>query len=91
MQIEEPVACRYAPAFHFHAASTGMLGPTLIGDQVVEVREPGEKRLLTAVGMVKRFHHEQLPLVGVVGLVSQRAGHGHLGIFEHGIPARFGG
>jgi hypothetical protein len=55
------------------------------------VREPGEKRLLTAVGMVKRFHHEQLPLDGVVGLVSQRAGHGHLGIFEHGIPARFGG
>ena len=55
MDIEEPVACRYASAFHFHAASTGMLGPTLIGDQVVEVREPGEKRLLTAVWMVKRF------------------------------------
>jgi hypothetical protein len=49
LEIEEPVACRYASAFHFHVASTGMLGPTLIGDQVVEVREPGEKRLLTAV------------------------------------------
>jgi hypothetical protein len=64
-----PLACRYASAFHFHAASTGMLGPTLIGDQVIEVRESGEKRLLTAVWMVKRFHHEQRPLDGVVGLV----------------------
>jgi hypothetical protein len=52
------------------------------------VREPGEKRLLTAVWMVKRLHHEQLPLDSVVGLVSQRASRGHLGIFEHGIPAR---
>jgi hypothetical protein len=66
-----------------------MLRSTLRGDQGVEVREPGEKRLLTAVGMVQGFHHDQLPLDGVVGLVSQRAGHGHLGLCEHGILARF--
>jgi hypothetical protein len=46
-----------------------MLSPTLIRNKVIQVREPGEKRLLTAVGMVKRFQHEQLPLDGVVGLV----------------------
>ena len=69
LEIEEPVACRYASAFHFHATATGMLGPTLIGNQVVAVREPGEKRLLTAVWMVKRFHHEQLPLDSILGLV----------------------
>jgi len=69
LQIEEPVACRYASAFHFHAALTGMLSPTLIRNQVVEVRESREKGLLTAVKMVKRFHHEQLPLDSVVGLV----------------------
>jgi hypothetical protein len=39
--------------------------------------------------MVQGLHHDQLPLEGVVGLVEQRAGHGHLGLCEHGIPARF--
>ena len=88
MQIEEPVVCRYTSAIHFHAASPGMLGPTLIGDQVIEVREPGEKHLLTALWMVKRFHHAQLPRDGVVGLVSQRAGHGRLVVCRDRIPAR---
>jgi hypothetical protein len=79
---------RYSSTFHFHAALTGMLGPTRIGNQVVEVRAPGEQRLLTAVGMVTRLHHAQLPLDSVVGLVSPRAGPGHRGSFEHGLPAR---
>ena len=48
MDIEEPVACGYVPAFDFHAALPGMLSPTLIGDQVVQVREPRQKRLLIA-------------------------------------------
>ena len=88
MQIEEPVAGRYASAFHFHAALTGMLGPTLIGNQVVEVREPDEKRLLTAVGMVKRFHHKQFPVDSVMRLIEQRTGHGHSGVCQHRIPPR---
>jgi hypothetical protein len=46
-----------------------VLGATLIGYQVVQVREPREKRLLASTWMVKRFHHEQFPLDGVVGLV----------------------
>ncbi len=49
LQVEHPVWCGYSPAFHFHATLAGMLSPTLIGDQVVEVRESGEKRLLTVV------------------------------------------
>jgi hypothetical protein len=69
VEIEEPVACRYSSACHFHAASPGMLGPTLLWSQVIEVRAPGEQRLLTAVGMVNRFPQEPLPLNGVVGLV----------------------
>jgi hypothetical protein len=91
LDIEEPVRGGYSPAFYFHSALTGMLSPTLIGDEVVQVREPRQKRLLTATGMVKPFHREQFPLDGVMGLIEQGAGHRHLRVFEHGIPARFTG
>ena len=37
LQIEEPVCGRDLSAFDFHATLTGMLGATLIGDQVVEM------------------------------------------------------
>ena len=89
LQIEHPVRCRQTPAFHFHPTLTSVLGPTLIGDQVVEVGQPREKRLLTATGMMEAFHREQFPLDGVVGLIQERAGDGHLRVFEARIPARF--
>ncbi len=38
LQIEEPVFSGDCPAFHFHATLAGMLGPTLIRHQVVQVR-----------------------------------------------------
>jgi hypothetical protein len=44
-------------------------GPALVGDQVVEVREPGEKRRLTPSGMMEAFHGEKLAVDGVVGLL----------------------
>jgi hypothetical protein len=47
----------------------GVLGSTLIRHQVVQVREPPEKRLLAPAWMVKAFHREEFPLDGVVGLV----------------------
>src|SRR5215467_11532867 len=31
LQVEHPVCCGYAPAFHFHPTLPGMLGATLIG------------------------------------------------------------
>ena len=40
LQIEELVCGGYASTFHFHAALTGLLSPTLIGHQVVEVCQP---------------------------------------------------
>ena len=58
LQIEEPVVCRYAPAFHFHTTLARVLGPTLIGDQVVQVRLPYEKRLLAPTWVMKAFHGE---------------------------------
>ena len=87
MEIEEPVCCGDAPAFDFHSTLTRMLSPTLIGDQVVQVREPREKRLLASLGMVKALHREQLPLDGVMGLIQQRARDGHPGVCKHRIPA----
>ena len=78
----------YHPAFHFHATLPRMLSPTLIEDQVIQVGEPREERLLAAMWVMKAFHGEQFPLQGVVCLIQQGTGHGHLGICEHRIPAR---
>ena len=66
-----------------------MLGATLIRDEIVQVGEPREKRLLAATGMMKPLHREQFPLDGVMGLIQQGAGCRHLGIFKHRIPAGF--
>ena len=64
-----------------------MLRPPLIGDQIVQVRESRQKRLLAATGMMEPFHGEQLPLDGVMGLIQKRAGHRHLRVCEYRIPA----
>jgi hypothetical protein len=37
-QIKQPVVCRDSSALDFHATPAGVLGPTLVGDEVVEVR-----------------------------------------------------
>jgi len=65
-----------------------MPGPTLIRHQVIQVREPRQKRLLASTWMVKSLHREEFPLEGVVGLIQQSAGHRHLRVFQHRIPAR---
>ena len=88
LEIEEPVSCRDSSAFHFHTTLPGMLGPTLIRDEVVQMGEPREKRLLAPTWMMEALHREQFPLDGVMGLIQQRAGHGHLGVCEDRIPAR---
>src|SRR5262245_58972490 len=52
LQIEHPTCGGYAPAFHFHSTLARVPSPTLIRDQVVQVRQPCEKRLLAATGVV---------------------------------------
>ncbi len=66
-----------------------MLRATLIGHQVIQVREPREKHLLAPIWMMEPFHREEFPRNGVMGLIQQRAGHGHLWVFEDRLPARF--
>src|SRR6266581_2756176 len=77
LQMEEPVGGGYSSAFHLHATLTRMLGAPLIRDEVVQVRKPRERRLLAATGMVKPFHHEELAVYGIMGLIQQRARHRH--------------
>ena len=91
MDIEEPVACWYAPAIHLHSTLAGMLSATLIRKKVIQVRKSRETRLLTATGMVQPFHGKELPLDGVMGLIQQGTGHGHLRVCQHRIPPGFGG
>ena len=51
--------------------------------------QPSQKRLLAPFEMMKALHHAELPVDGVMRLIEQGAGHGHTGVFEYGIPARF--
>jgi hypothetical protein len=87
VQVEHPILCRYASTFHFHPTLPGMLGSTLIRNQVVQMGEPRQKRSLAPMGMMKGFHHAQLPVEDVMGLIHKRAGHGHLRVCTHRIPA----
>src|SRR5262249_31145750 len=89
LDVEKPVMCGYTPAFHFDPTLPGMLGSTLIRDQVIQVSHAGEKRLLAATGVMKAFHGEQLPLNSVVRLIEHRARYRHLRVFQDRIPARF--
>src|SRR5919198_6148744 len=89
LEVQQPVSCWDYSSLDFHPALPRMLGATLIGDQVVQVGEPREKRLLAPVGMMEVFHHEQLAVEGVMGLIQQGAGHRHPGVFQHRIPAGF--
>jgi hypothetical protein len=88
LEIEAPVACRDSPAFHLHPTRPGMVGAPLIRDQVVQVRQARETRLLAATWVMQAFHGEQFPLDGVVRLIEQRARDRHLGICEDRRPAR---
>ena len=88
MQVEHPVWRRYAPTFHFHPTLTRMQGSALIGNQVVQVRQAGEKHRLTPTGMVEALHGKELPVHSVVGLIQEGTAGRHPGVCEHRIPAR---
>jgi hypothetical protein len=87
LEIEQPVACWDYSSFDFHSALPGMQGATLVGHQVVQMCQPSQKCLLAPLGMMEPFHHKEFPVDGVMGLIQQRAGHGHLRVCEHRIPA----
>jgi len=36
--------------------------------------------------MMEAFHSEQLPLDGIMGLIQQGTGHGHLRVCQHRLP-----
>src|SRR5262249_1621310 len=80
--------CWHATALHFHPTPARVESPALVWDQVVQVGEPHEKGLLAATRMMQPFHHEELPLNSIMGLIQQGAGDGHLRVRKHRIPAR---
>ena len=63
-----------------------MLSPTLIGNQIIEVRQSCQKRLLASTGMMEPLHDEEFPLDSVMGLIQQGAGRRHLRVGEDRIP-----
>jgi hypothetical protein len=65
LQTEEPVCCEKSPGFHFHAALTGALSPTLIlvEDQVrvrVLCETPVDCRLNSETLSRKKFQNRPL-------------------------------
>ena len=89
MEIEEPVVCGDCSSFDFYPTLAGMLGATLVGDQVVQMCQPAKKRLVAPLGMMKALHHEQFPVDGVMRLIEQGAGDGHTGVCEDRISPHF--
>ena len=79
--------CWDCASFDFHPTLASVLGPTLRGHEVVEVRQPREKHLLVPFGVMEAFHREQLPLDGVMGLIQQGLWPGSVGPFvEQVVP-----
>jgi len=66
LEIEQPSRVWDSASFDFHPTLAGVLGATLVGDQVVQMCQPDKKRLLAPVWMMERFHHEQFPVNGVI-------------------------
>ena len=60
LQVEHPVRCRDVTAFHFDPTLACIQSPALVGDQVVEVRQAGEKRRLAPSGMMDPFMAKSL-------------------------------
>jgi hypothetical protein len=89
LEVEEPVSGWDFSSFDFHPTLPGVLGAALIWHEVVQMGESSQKRLLPPVRMMEALHHEQLPLHGVMRLIPQGAGDGHLRVCEHRIPAGF--
>jgi RNA polymerase subunit RPABC4/transcription elongation factor Spt4 len=89
LEIEEPVLCRDCSSVDFYPTWAGMLGATLVGDQVVQMGQPDKKRLLAPVGMMTALDHEQCPVDGVRRLIEEGAGDGHTGGFADRLPPRF--
>src|SRR5262249_5944158 len=58
LKIQEPILRGDFATFHCDPTLPGMLSSTLIGDQVIEVRQPGQKRRLAPFGMMEALHHE---------------------------------
>jgi hypothetical protein len=58
LKIQEPILRGDFATFHFDPTLACVQGPALIWDQVVQVRQPGQKRLLAPFGMMKALHHE---------------------------------
>jgi hypothetical protein len=87
LAIEAPLSCGDGAAFDFHPTRPGMLGTTVVGHQGVPMCQPAQTRLWAACGMMESFHHGQLPVDGVVGLIQPRAGHRHPGVGKHPRPA----
>src|SRR5215510_7105302 len=69
LQVEHPVRCRDAAAFHFHPTPTRILGSPLVRNQVVEMRQPREKRRLAPAWVMKAFHVEELAVHRVMRLI----------------------
>jgi hypothetical protein len=83
-QVEEPVWGREFPSFDFDPTVAGVLGATLGGAQVGQVRQSCATRLLAPFGVRECLHHTPLAVDGGVGLVSQGTRHRHLRVCEEG-------
>jgi hypothetical protein len=63
LEMQAPILRGDCATFHFSPTLPGMLRSTLRGDQVIEVRQPCQKRLLACLGESCRRLHNDAPLL----------------------------
>src|SRR5215471_13908757 len=86
--MEAPGAGRYASAIHCDATRASVLGPTLLWDAVVQMRESREQRRLAAPGRMQALQCDSVPRAGVRGVLQQGAWGRPRRVCEDRLPPR---
>jgi hypothetical protein len=86
--MEAPGAGRYASAFHCDATRASVLGPTLLRDAGVQMRESREQRRLAAPGRMQALRRDPVPRAGVRGVLQQGAWGRPRRVCEDRLPPR---
>ena len=87
LKVNKPILCRHFPTLDFDGTLSPIYRSTLIRDQVRQDRKTIEVDPLTAVSVVKPFHHKQLPVHRIVKLIYWRGRLWNVGIRKQNMPS----
>ena len=89
LQVAEPIICGQLATLNFNTTFPSILGTPLVRYQVIQYCQTVEEHILASFFMMEAFHHEELPVHGIVCLIQKRRGGRHLTIPKQRIPTSF--